>query len=412
MDKAQTPAVTVTQLNNFIKDCLENLPVLNRISVKGEISNITLHKTGHIYMTLKDEGALLKTVMFRSDASKLAFVPKNGDKVVVTGRISVFVRDGVYQLYATDMEPDGIGSLYIAFEKLKAKLAAEGLFDESHKRRLPSVPYSIGIVTAPTGAAVRDMINISGRRFPGCEIVLFPSLVQGSGAAQNIIKGIEYFNKTGRVEIIVIGRGGGSIEDLWAFNDEALARVIYNSRIPVISAVGHETDFTIADFVADLRAPTPSAAMELALPDIRELLHKFENVRSRISLLLSKRLDGEKRLLKMLSSATALTSPERLYQDKMMELSRFTDRLETIGTAVMTERKNALTSLASLLGSYNPLGVLKRGYSVAYDNDGRIISGTDQIYIGGSFALRLSDGMIQAVRTEDGELSERYGHNG
>lgn len=403
MDKA-TPVVTVTQLNNFIKDCLDTFPALNRISVKGEISNITLHKTGHIYLTLKDEGGVLKTVMFRADAAKLPFVPKNGDKVIVTGRISVFVRDGIYQLYATSMELDGIGSLYIAFEKLKAKLASQGLFDVSRKRKLPSVPLAIGIVTAPTGAAIRDMINISGRRFPPCEIILYPSLVQGSGAAQNIIKGIEYFNKTNRAEIIVIGRGGGSIEDLWAFNDEELAHAIYNSRIPVISAVGHETDFTIADFVADLRAPTPSAAMEIALPDIKELLHKFENVRSRISLSLSKRLDGEKRLLKMLASSAVLTTPERLYQDKMLELSRLSENLEDAVTVAVADRAKNITSLSSLLNSYNPLGVLKRGYSVAFDGEGKIISAANQIDIGEGFTLKLSDGSISAVRT-----GEEYG---
>ena len=403
MDKA-TPVVTVTQLNNFIKDCLDTFPALNRISVKGEISNITLHKTGHIYLTLKDEGGVLKTVMFRADAAKLPFVPKNGDKVIVAGRISVFVRDGIYQLYATSMELDGIGSLYIAFEKLKAKLASQGLFDVARKRKLPSVPLAIGIVTAPTGAAIRDMINISGRRFPPCEIILYPSLVQGSGAAQNIIKGIEYFNKTNRAEIIVIGRGGGSIEDLWAFNDEELAHAIYNSRIPVISAVGHETDFTIADFVADLRAPTPSAAMEIALPDIKELLHKFENVRSRISLSLSKRLDGEKRLLKMLASSAVLTTPERLYQDKMLELSRLSENLEDAVTVAVADRAKNITSLSSLLNSYNPLGVLKRGYSVAFDGEGKIISAANQIDIGEGFTLKLSDGSISAVRT-----GEEYG---
>ena len=296
--------------------------------------------------------------MFRADAAKLPFVPKNGDKVIVTGRISVFVRDGIYQLYATSMELDGIGSLYIAFEKLKAKLASQGLFDVARKRKLPSVPLAIGIVTAPTGAAIRDMINISGRRFPPCEIILYPSLVQGRGAAQNIIKGIEYFNKTTRAEKIVIGRGGGSIEALWAFNDEELAHAIYNSRIPAISAGGHETDFTIADFVADLRAPTPSAAMEIALPDIKELLHKFENVRSRISLSLSKRLDGEKRLLKMLASSAVLTTPERLYQDKMLELSRLSENLEDAVTVAVADRAKNITSLSSLLNSYNPLGVL------------------------------------------------------
>lgn len=407
MDKTSAPVITVTQLNNFIKDCLDNVPVLEKISVKGEISNITLHKTGHIYMTLKDEGGVIKAVMFRSDAVKLNFVPKNGDKVVATGRVSVFVRDGIYQLYATSLELDGIGSLYIAFEKLKAKLAAQGLFDTARKRKLPSVPFSIGIVTAPTGAAIRDMINISGRRFPACEIILYPSLVQGSGAAQNIIKGIEYFNQTNRVETIVIGRGGGSIEDLWAFNDENLAYAIYNSKIPIISAVGHETDFTISDFVADLRAPTPSAAMEIALPDIKELLHKFENVRSRIALLLTKRLDGEKRLMKMLSAAAVLNSPERLYQDKMLELSRLSDRLDDAGTYGITERKQAISALSSLLNSYNPLGVLQRGYSVAYDINGKIVTKKNQINIGDGFSLLLADGKIQAVRTGDDNGKEK-----
>ncbi len=393
--------VTVTQLNNFIKDIMDNVAPLRDISVKGEISNITLHRTGHIYLTVKDEGALLKAVMFRGDAEKLSFTPKNGDKIIITGRISVFVRDGVYQMYANSMELDGVGSLYIAFEQLKAKLAEEGLFDESHKKRLPPVPWSIGVITAPTGAAVRDMINISGRRFPGCEIVLYPSLVQGPDAAPNIIKGIEYFNRTRRVELIIVGRGGGSIEDLWAFNDENLARAIYASELPVISAVGHETDFTIADFVADLRAPTPSAAMELALPDTGELMRKFGNVKTRLSALLSRRLESEQKLLRMLSERRVFTSPETIYQDKQLEISRLGDMLEKALAGALESKRKETKSLSQLLASYDPLGVLKRGYSVAYDKNGKIIKSETEVQTGEEFSVRLAKGAIRGVRTEN-----------
>ena len=393
--------VTVTQLNNFIKDIMDNVAPLRDISVKGEISNITLHRTGHIYLTVKDEGALLKAVMFRGDAEKLSFTPKNGDKIIITGRISVFVRDGVYQMYANSMELDGVGSLYAAFEQLKAKLAEEGLFDESHKKRLPPVPWSIGVITAPTGAAVRDMINISGRRFPGCEIVLYPSLVQGPDAAPNIIKGIEYFNRTRRVELIIVGRGGGSIEDLWAFNDENLARAIYASELPVISAVGHETDFTIADFVADLRAPTPSAAMELALPDTGELMRKFGNVKTRLSALLDRRLESEQKLLRMLSERRVFTSPETIYQDKQLETARLGDMLEKALAGALESKRKETKSLSQLLASYDPLGVLKRGYSVAYDKNGKIIKSETEVQTGEEFSVRLAKGAIRGVRTEN-----------
>ena len=399
-ESTQRRTVTVTQLNNFIQDLMDNVAPLRDISVKGEISNITLHRTGHIYLTVKDEGALLKAVMFRGDADKLTFKPKNGDKIIITGRISVFVRDGVYQMYANSMELDGVGSLYVAFEQLKARLAEEGLFDESHKKRLPAVPWSIGVITAPTGAAVRDMINISGRRFPGCEVVLYPSLVQGPDAAPNIIKGIEYFNNTRRVELIIVGRGGGSIEDLWAFNDEKLARAIYASELPVISAVGHETDFTIADFVADLRAPTPSAAMELALPDTRELLRKFENVRTRLSVLLGRRLESEQKLLRVLSQRRVLVSPEWIYQDKMLETAKLATSLEKAANDAVNAKKTDLASLKALLKSYNPLGVLERGYSVTYDKNGKIVMSAESIAAGDEFSVKLAKGTVTGVRTE------------
>jgi exodeoxyribonuclease VII large subunit len=235
--------------------------------IKGEISNFTNHRTGHFYFSLKDEGGLIRAVMFKTAVQKLNFLPENGMKVILRGRISSFVRDGQYQIYVNDIQPDGVGSLYIAFEQLKRRLESEGIFDQSRKRPIPKLPRRVGIVTSPTGAAVRDMINIFGRRFPYTELVLYPALVQGPGAAADVAKGVRYFNETDSVNVIVVGRGGGSIEDLWAFNDEMLARTVAASRIPVISAVGHETDFTICDFAADLRAPTPSAAAELAVPE-------------------------------------------------------------------------------------------------------------------------------------------------
>ncbi|MEG2003119.1 MAG: exodeoxyribonuclease VII large subunit [Clostridia bacterium] len=390
--------LTVTQLNTFVKDYIEALPPLRSICVKGEVSNLTKHKTGHYYFTLKDDGALIKSVMFRSDAEKVAFDVQNGQKILVRGHISVFVRDGTYQLYAETIELDGIGSLYIAFEQLKEKLRIEGLFDERHKMPLPTAPFSIGIVTAPTGAAIRDMLNISKRRFPLCEITLYPALVQGKGAAAQIKKGIEYFNRTKSVQLIVIGRGGGSIEDLWAFNDEKLAHAVYDSLIPIISAVGHETDFTITDFVADLRAPTPSAAMELALPDKLELIRKFGNVNKHNAQSLQRRLQNERRVLDLLSSSYVLTQPKRMFEDKKMTILSFEEQLVKYTKNIITQKKVEIKSNKSLLASYNPLGVLKRGYAIAYDKNGSVIKSKKQIEIGEKFSVSVSDGKINAER--------------
>ena len=265
-------AVSVTQLNEFVKALIDGSDCLSNLYVKGEISNFKNHYgTGHYYFTLKDDGGLIRAVMFRSSAAKLKFMPENGMKVVVHGRVSAFVRDGQYQLYADSMEPDGVGALYIAYEQLKKRLESEGLFAPERKRPLPKIPTRVGIITSATGAAVRDMIHVAGRRFPFAKLILYPSLVQGPGASAQLIEGVKYFNRTASVDVIIIGRGGGSIEDLWAFNDEQLARTVAASQIPVISAVGHETDFTICDFVADRRAPTPSAAAEIALPETAEL---------------------------------------------------------------------------------------------------------------------------------------------
>ncbi len=388
--------ITVTQLNTFVKDYIDALPPLRQVSVKGEVSNLTKHKTGHYYFTLKDESSVIKTVMFRSEAEKLDFEMENGQKVIVTGRISVFVRDGSYQLYAVSAEQEGIGSLYIAFEKLKAKLAAEGLFDAAHKKPIPKVPFRLGIVTAPTGAAIQDMKNIAARRFPLCEIILYPSLVQGKDAAPEIIRGIEYFDRKKCVDVIIIGRGGGSIEDLWAFNDERLARVVYGCETPIISAVGHEIDFTITDFVADLRAPTPSAAVELALPDKNELKRKFGNINTHNAASLAKRLQSERKLISLLASSRCLTNPVATLDDRRMSLLRDEELLNAAAERIIVKKREALDGLSRLLGSYNPLGVLKRGYSVAYDESGAVIKNKSQLSDGQRFILKVSDGDITA----------------
>lgn len=388
---------SVTQINTFIKELLERVPPLNNVSVKGEVSNLTKHRTGHYYFTLKDESSSIKTVMFRTDAEKVDFDLQNGQKVVAFGRVSVFVRDGGYQLYATEIKKEGIGSLYETYKALCEKLEKAGLFDRSHKKALPSVPFSLGIVTAPTGAAIRDMINISKRRFPLCKIILYPALVQGKSAADSIIRGIEYFNRQKNVQLVIIGRGGGSLEDLWAFNEEKLAYAVYNSDLPIISAVGHETDTVITDFVADLRAPTPSAAAELALPDKTELMQKFANVNKHNAVYLKRRLENEKKLLSMLSGSGVMTKPARMLDEKKQTLLNLDERLCRSAAAFLDAEHKKLASLDALLSSYNPLSVLKRGYSVAYDQNGSVIKSINGLESGDKFSLALSDGKIDAV---------------
>lgn len=413
-------SLTVSQINNFIKDYLDSLPTLRNIYVKGELSNLKIYPgSGHIYCTLKDEESCLKAVMF-GGATKLKFRPEDGMKVVCRGRISVFVRDGTYQLYIDSMEPDGIGSLYIAFEQLKAKLEAEGLFAAEHKKKLPKVPFRIGIITAPTGAAVRDMINVTGRRFPAAKIIIFPSLVQGSEAPEQLIKALKFMDKNKLADVIIIGRGGGSIEDLWAFNNEALARAIYACETPIISAVGHETDFTIADFVADRRAPTPSAAAEIAVPDSYELRVKFDNVQSRLNSLLRNQIEGLRRQLKLLSSRPVLQNPLASFDDKRMNLARLEEKLN--GTFDFNAMRNNLTTLtdrlyriqninterfaqrlkiqSEKLVSLNPMSVLERGYAAAFGPDGTVIKSVSDLKEGDVFDLRLHDGSVKAQTVE------------
>ena len=279
-ERREPSEITVSELNSYIKSILDNDKRLSAISVRGEISNFKRHSSGHLYFTLKDDGGQIRAVMFRSYADRIRFMPEDGMKVIVRAEVSVYAQAGTYQLYVNSMQPDGVGALYLAYEQLKERLACEGLFDQEHKIPLPSYPTRIGVITSPTSAAVRDIINVTGRRYPLATVYVYPALVQGDGAEKSLIEGLKYFEQSGLADVIIIGRGGGSIEDLWAFNSEALARCIYTMNTPVISAVGHETDFTICDFVADMRAPTPSAAAEIAVPDIRELSMRMDSFRS------------------------------------------------------------------------------------------------------------------------------------
>lgn len=388
---------TVTALNEYIKMKLETDEALMRVFIRGEISNFTNHKSGHFYFTVKDETSRIAAVMFRSSASKLAFIPENGMKVIVGGRVSAYVRDGQYQIYVDTLEPDGVGALYIAYEQLKAKLGAEGLFDEAKKKPLPRYPMRIGVITSPTGAAIRDIINILGRRFPIAEVVLYPSLVQGESAAPQLIEGLRYFNEKKNVNVIIIGRGGGSLEDLWAFNSEALVREVTASELPVISAVGHEIDFTLCDFAADRRAPTPSAAAELAVPERYELKRKLGNVTARLELLEGKKLELLRSTLERMRKSRALTDPRNFIDDKRMALGIAEDKLYNRITFLLERKKSALAGKTAKLDAMNPLSVLSRGYGAAFAPDGTVIRSAAQVEKGSDISLMLSDGTVRAT---------------
>jgi len=386
---------TVAELNEYIKNLIETNNILNDIHIKGEISNFTNHRTGHFYFTVKDDKSVLKAVMF-GGAAKLKFMPENGMKVVLRGRISLFVRDGQYQIYCDDIEPDGVGSLYIAYEQLKAKLESEGLFDVKNKKSLPKIPLRIGIITSPTGAAIRDMINVVTRRFPMAKIILFPTLVQGPNAPQQLASGIKYFNAAGMVDVIIIGRGGGSIEELWAFNDENLARVVFASKIPVISAVGHETDFTICDFAADLRAPTPSAAAELAVPDTGELKKQLSNVEKKMDILLSGRIKHYREKIAGYENSGVLKNPMNIIDDKRMNILHIEKNLTSQIQLRLSGKKSQFLMYSSKLEALNPLSVLTRGYSVVYKGK-EIVKKLDDIETGSEISVKLSDGFADAA---------------
>lgn len=389
--------LTVSELNGLVKELFDNVPVFSYIKLRGEISNFTNHRSGHFYFTLKDDNAALKAVMFKGSNAKLKFLPENGMRVVATGRLGVFERDGVYQLYVSDLAPDGVGALYIAYEKLKKKLEAEGLFDQSRKMTIPKFPRSVGVITSPTGAAVRDIINVTGRRYPLAEIKVFPALVQGDGAVATLIAGIEFFNREQNADVIIIGRGGGSIEDLWAFNSEELARTIAASNIPVISAVGHETDFTICDFVSDLRAPTPSAAAEIAVPDTEELRLRLTVSLSGIERAVRVNIRRKRDRVDAISAKRVMRSPDSFLDYRRETLDRVSDKLFGAFDKIIERKRSRIVALAGRIDALSPLAVLTRGYGAAFGDDGKPITKAASLPKGKRFTLHLSDGAVTAV---------------
>ncbi len=388
-------AYTVTELNNFIKNLLESDRTLSAVSVSGEISNLTDHRSGHIYFSLKDSDSQIKAVMFRSQRSRLKFILENGMKVNVRGSVSMYSQGGSVQLYVNSIEPDGLGSLYKAYEQLKQKLYEEGLFDTEHKKPLPQYPEKIGVITSPSGAAVRDIINVAGRRYPLASIYVYPALVQGVGAEEDLIKALDYFDTSGLVDVIIIGRGGGSIEDLWAFNSEKLARRIYKCNVPVISAVGHETDFTICDFVADLRAPTPSAAAEIAVPDMKDMSIYLDDAYIRIENSLIRMIERKRERLDMICDNILFRDEKVLFEKYSSDVSDIKQKINFEIQKFVSQKSNDLKIIAAKANTLSPLSVLSRGFSVT-ESGGKIIKSTTDVKKGDDLKIVLLDGELNA----------------
>ena len=390
----ETTVFSVSQLNTYVKSVIDSDLLLRNVFVVGEISNFTNHyRTGHYYLTLKDENAAVKAVMFRASNMRLRFVPENGLRVIVRGRVSLFERDGQYQLYIEDMQPDGIGSLNLAFEQLKNKLSAEGLFNDEYKKTIPHRCSRIGVVTSATGAVIQDIRNVVSRRYPLATIILAPVEVQGPNAAPQIVKAIADLNAANDVDVIIVGRGGGSIEDLWAFNEEIVARAVFKSEIPVISAVGHETDFTICDFVADLRAPTPSAAAELAVPDIRDDKRFLDNIIDIMSSNLIERIENEKSKLSYLSDKLKFRSPVCIIDEMLNCVNSLYSDISDAMSDVIKNEDAKLSNYCARLDALSPLKVMARGYSITLKNN-EIVTAADELLAGDKITVRFADGDI------------------
>ena len=391
--------ITVQELNRYIKEKVDGDEFLNNVYVKGEISNFKLHYTGHMYFTLKDENSLIKCIMFKSYTPHLQFMPKDGMKVLVLGSVSVFERDGVYQIYCKAMRQEGMGTLYEEYQKLKAKLEKEGLFDTSHKKQIPMFPKTIGVLTSSTGAVIRDIINVSTRRNPNVHIRLLPVPVQGPDAAQEIAEGIKKMNDEKLADVLIIGRGGGSLEDLWPFNEEIVARAIYNSKLPIISAVGHETDFTIADFVADLRAPTPSAAAELAVPNISDVLYTISTYQNRYRVALKRKLELMKMRYEKCMTRRVFKEPLQKINEKSISLDML---VKSIGNSInqkVTKARADSIKLIAKLDALSPLKTLSRGYSIV-EKDGKIVSNIDDANVDDILELRMKNGKLKTKVVE------------
>lgn len=388
--------LTVSQLNLYAKSLLEQDINLSNVFVAGEISNFTDHyRSGHMYMSIKDNSASISAVMFAGNASRLKFRPENGMSVIIRGRVSIYERDGRYQLYIDDMQPDGIGALALAFEQTKERLAKAGLFDEEHKKRIPEIPQKIGVISSPTGAAVQDVLNVLGRRFPMAEIVFAGVQVQGDSAAPTIIEAINAMNAYTDVDTIIIARGGGSAEDLWPFNDEKLAYAIYNSKIPIISGVGHETDFTICDFVADLRAPTPSAAAELAVPDMREQKYYISSLKASLDSVVEVNIRELEYDLEKLIKSPVLLNPEKIIENSEIYLDTLNSRINDSFKNNVTEYSSNYAMLCSRLEALSPLKVLARGYSII-KSDEKIITDVNDVSVGEKISLQFAKGSAKA----------------
>lgn len=389
--------LSITQLTEYIRGRLDDDPFLGQVAVRGEISNYKVYPSGHHYFTLKDEGAALKCVMFKSSAMRLRFRPDNGMKVIAMGKVTVYPRDGAYQLYCAAMAMDGVGDLYAAFEQLKKKLAAQGLFDPAHKKPLPKCPGTIGIVTSSAGAAVHDMLRILRKRYPLTKVRLLPVRVQGAEAPGEIAAAIRYANRYRLADLLIVGRGGGSIEDLWAFNDELVAHAIYESEIPVISAVGHEPDVTISDYVADLRAATPSNGAELAVPDQDALRQNLDAMSSAMASALSRQLKAARQHLDVLSQSPALRSPTGYIEQREKSLELLKNRLIAAQNQSITRKNQRYIAAVSKLDAMSPLKVLTRGYSMAQTEAGEVLRSVRQVELGERVSVLLSDGKLSAT---------------
>ena len=392
--------LSVSQLNRYVKSIIEQDRNLQTVFVQGEISNFTNHyKTGHYYMTIKDESSAIKAVMFKTANMRLRFMPENSMSVIIRGRVAVFERDGQYQLYIDDMQPDGTGALSLAFEQLKEKLAKEGLFDAEKKKQIPLYPQRVGVVTSPTGAAIRDIINVISRRFPLAELILCPVAVQGDYAAAQIKNAIELFNEEKAADVLIVGRGGGSVEELWAFNEEIVARAVAASEIPVISAVGHETDFTICDFVADLRAPTLSAAAELAVPDIYQQKEMLLNYHRRILSAAADRIGYERAKVELCKSKILRLSPQNYIDNLRVRCDKASMLMDSCVNSAMSQKSKEFSSLCAKLDAMSPLKILARGYSVA-SKQGKIISDIGEVENGDMINVTLLGGDIECEVTQ------------
>lgn len=398
--------LSITQLNEYIRGRMDTDPLLTQVAVRGEISNYKLYPSGHHYFTLKDESSALKCVMFKGNAIRLRFRPENGMKIISMGRVTVFPRDGAYQLYCSAMAMDGIGDLYAAFEQLKKKLEAQGLFDPAHKKPLPKYPGTIGIITSSAGAAVHDMLRILRKRYPLTHVRLLPVRVQGAEAPGEIAAAIGYANHYKLADLLIVGRGGGSIEDLWAFNDERVAQAIYASNIPVISAVGHEPDVTISDFVADLRAATPSNAAELAVPDQDALRQNLDAMSTAMAVALNRQLKAARQHLNTLAQSPVLRNPTGYIQQQGKGLELLKNRLISAQNQAINQKKQRYIAAVSKLDAMSPLKVLTRGYSMAQTSAGEVLRSVHQVELGERVSIRLTDGILSATVMDKKEESQ------